>query len=109
MFRGYYYCKSTNGEKKGKAMQVTQDDLDDSDNERSNDDSNNFVAFTTSIGFANCFCTSVLKITNIDDESYESNDNENLQKAYNKLFEVSFTLNKHNVKLTKKIKKPMKD
>lgn len=50
----------------------------DFDNKGSNDNSNNFVTFTATIGYANSFLESILENTNIDDEDNEANDNEDL-------------------------------
>lgn len=62
-------------------MQIIWSDLDDFNDE-------GFIAL---IGFANPFYEYGWDNTNIVDEGYESNDNENLQKAYNKLFEELLT------------------
>lgn len=87
-------------------MHVTWDDSDDTDDEESDDDSHNFITFTISIGSSN---SSYESVSDIDDEAYKSNDNEDLQVVYNKLFKVSLTLKNFNAKLTKKIKKLVMD
>lgn len=94
---------------KGKTIQVRWDNLDDSNNKGSDDNSNNFVAFTTAIGNANFSCESIYKNSNINDETYGLNDNDDVQEANDKLVEVLLILKKQNVKLTKKIKKLIKD
>lgn len=59
---------------KSKVIQVTWDDLENTDDEEY-DDSNNFISFTILIGSANSFYEYVLE--NIDmDEVYELNNNE---------------------------------
>lgn len=73
-----------------------------------NDDSNNFITFTTSIGYVNSFYESVSENIDIDDEGHDSNNNKDLQEAYNKTL-WNITFKKLNAKLTKNIKKLMKD
>lgn len=91
----------------GKAIQIIWNNLDDSDNEGSDNDSNNFIIFTISIGSSRSFFMSLYQNTHINDKTCELNDNENIKKAYNKLFEMLLTLKEQNVNLIKKIKKQM--
>lgn len=44
----------------------------------------------------------------IDDEAYKMNDNNDIQEAYNNVWSITYLdMTKHNLKLTKKIKKLM--
>lgn len=64
------------------------------DDEGSDDNLNNFIDFTASIGSANFFYGSVSKNIDIDDETYKLNDNENLQEAFNKILKCCLPLRK---------------
>lgn len=86
---GYYTHKCANQKKKkGKTMQVLQDDSNYSYDEGSNAYLFLLFQLVLLIRLVSLF----KKHTDIDNKTYESNDNEDIQEAYNELFEVSSTL-----------------
>lgn len=63
-----------------------------------------FYYFSPSIVSFDSLSENVSEIPSLENERYESNDNKDIHKICNKLFEVSVIMKKHNMKLTKKIK-----